>query len=377
MSFKCKIGLHNWNGCKCSECGKKRDEQHDWTRDCEKCTICGKTKESQHDWKGCICSKCGKTRDEQHDWKGCICSKCGKTRDEQHDLRDDCEKCSKCGKIIDKKHNWHKDCEKCSICSKMRHDKHKWKDWTCTKCGKTHNEKKHEWEDAFCAVCNQFQHPEVYKEILKYLQQFKFPEKFRNNFFDSYKDISHFSWPNKPGSYRYDCCDLREFEVCLTKSILMFFAISIQEILNDGEKKISNDLIQSAINDITKGTFSAGPDFDLINENHLNESHMKVSRIFNRVNKTEGLSEYLKPNFFITSCELAKYALFVLSTKDNIDEKTLYGIRIPLLGYYINLTDSKNTDGDMMAIECWKSDEIIDPALIAKLQYYKKAFGLT
>ena len=115
MAFKCKIGLHSWNGCKCSGCEKTRDEQHDWTKDCEKCSKCGKAREKQHDWsKDCEkCAKCGKTRENPHDWKGCKCSKCSKTRDEQHDWND-C-KCSNCGK---EKHTWSKDsdfcvCEEC------------------------------------------------------------------------------------------------------------------------------------------------------------------------------------------------------------------------------------------------------------------------
>ncbi len=37
MSFKCKIGLHSWDGCKCSECNK---EKHNWLK--YKCTNCGK-----------------------------------------------------------------------------------------------------------------------------------------------------------------------------------------------------------------------------------------------------------------------------------------------------------------------------------------------
>ena len=41
MSFKCKIGFHDWNVCKCSACGKVRKQQHDWSVDFEKCSICG------------------------------------------------------------------------------------------------------------------------------------------------------------------------------------------------------------------------------------------------------------------------------------------------------------------------------------------------
>ena len=38
-----------------------------------------------HKWDGCKCTRCGKVRDEQHNWSGCKCTVCGKTRDEQHD----------------------------------------------------------------------------------------------------------------------------------------------------------------------------------------------------------------------------------------------------------------------------------------------------
>ena len=103
MAFKCKIGLHSWNGCICSDCGKTRDEQHDWSKDCEKCSKCGKTRYNQHDYsKDCEqCSRCGKSRDNQHNWgKDCEkCSICGKTRENKHDWSIDYEKCSKCGKL--------------------------------------------------------------------------------------------------------------------------------------------------------------------------------------------------------------------------------------------------------------------------------------
>jgi hypothetical protein len=45
MAFKCKLGLHSWNGCKCSECGKIRDELHNWFPDQEQCSGCGKKKD--------------------------------------------------------------------------------------------------------------------------------------------------------------------------------------------------------------------------------------------------------------------------------------------------------------------------------------------
>lgn len=31
MNFKCKIGLHSWDGCKCSKCGKTNEKRHDWS----------------------------------------------------------------------------------------------------------------------------------------------------------------------------------------------------------------------------------------------------------------------------------------------------------------------------------------------------------
>jgi hypothetical protein len=64
MSFKCNLGFHSWNGCKCKACDKTRDESHDWAADCEKCAKCGKTRSVGHSWSGCKCTMCGKTRDE-------------------------------------------------------------------------------------------------------------------------------------------------------------------------------------------------------------------------------------------------------------------------------------------------------------------------
>ncbi len=31
----------------------------------------------RHDWQGCKCSRCGK---ERHQWNGCVCARCGKER---------------------------------------------------------------------------------------------------------------------------------------------------------------------------------------------------------------------------------------------------------------------------------------------------------
>lgn len=100
MSFKCKIGIHSWDGCICSDCGKIRDYKHDLSNDCEKC------------------SRCGKEFDNQHDWSK------------------DCEKCSKCGKTREGYHVWSHDCEKCSKCGKIRKDSHRIVDDICQICGK-------------------------------------------------------------------------------------------------------------------------------------------------------------------------------------------------------------------------------------------------
>lgn len=66
MSLKCFFGVHQWNGCKCITCGKLRNEEHDWARDCEKCATCGNTRDESHNWsKDCEkCALCGKVRQE-------------------------------------------------------------------------------------------------------------------------------------------------------------------------------------------------------------------------------------------------------------------------------------------------------------------------
>ncbi len=99
MSFKCNIGIHDWDGCTCKNCGKIRDDHHDLSVDCEKC------------------SKCGQVINDNHDWSH------------------DCEKCFKCGKTREDAHSWSHDCEKCSDCGKTRIDKHQMENGMCTVCG--------------------------------------------------------------------------------------------------------------------------------------------------------------------------------------------------------------------------------------------------
>lgn len=52
MNIKCTLRFHEWQGCKCSSCGKIRDEGHDWSY--------------------CMCAKCEKVRLDGNDWS----SKC-------------------------------------------------------------------------------------------------------------------------------------------------------------------------------------------------------------------------------------------------------------------------------------------------------------
>lgn len=99
MSLKCNIGIHNWDGCTCSDCGKTRDENHDLKNDCGKCSKCGKEVAHNHDW-----SK-------------------------------DCEKCAKCGKTREDEHSFYQDCEKCSKCGKKRKNMHKMEKGMCVYCG--------------------------------------------------------------------------------------------------------------------------------------------------------------------------------------------------------------------------------------------------
>ena len=178
---------HKWEGCKCTICGKVRDEQHSWYKDCEKCSKCHKTRIDAHLWEGCKCTNCGKTRDDLHDWsmncemcsmchktridahlwEGCKCTNCGKTRDDLHDWLKDCEKCSRCGKTRNNTHKWEKDCI-CKICGKVQHDwskdceecarcgtigQHDWNGCKCNRCSKKRDEQ-HDWDACACKRCS-------------------------------------------------------------------------------------------------------------------------------------------------------------------------------------------------------------------------------
>ena len=99
MAFKCSIGLHNWDGCKCTECGTIRDKEHDNKADCGKCARCGKDLGDIHNWSSDCekCSVCGATRTDHHSWaKNCEkCSKCGSVRTGMHRIENGiCQVCA-------------------------------------------------------------------------------------------------------------------------------------------------------------------------------------------------------------------------------------------------------------------------------------------
>jgi len=59
MGVKCLIGFHSWNGCKCSGCGRTRNSEHDWSKNCDRCARCADLRSpSQHLWQGEHCSIC-------------------------------------------------------------------------------------------------------------------------------------------------------------------------------------------------------------------------------------------------------------------------------------------------------------------------------
>lgn len=92
--IQCKMGHHDWQGCRCSRCGAQRDEGHafriaDPTSRRAVCITCGAVCEHKA-IRNCHCTRCGmafhkfRTTDEWWDdkrnmykWRG-ICTVCGK-----------------------------------------------------------------------------------------------------------------------------------------------------------------------------------------------------------------------------------------------------------------------------------------------------------
>lgn len=70
INLNCILGRHNWDGCKCTSCGKIRKYPKNIRR-----------YPNFHKWNGCRCAACGEQRDSGHNWNGemvCrICGRCG------------------------------------------------------------------------------------------------------------------------------------------------------------------------------------------------------------------------------------------------------------------------------------------------------------
>jgi uncharacterized protein (TIGR02145 family) len=64
MSLRCKLGIHEWDGCVCRRCSGKRDKHHDWSKDCEVCARCGRSRKEIHRFDYERCTVCGKERDK-------------------------------------------------------------------------------------------------------------------------------------------------------------------------------------------------------------------------------------------------------------------------------------------------------------------------
>lgn len=82
--------IHKWNGCKCTKCGKTRDEGHIYTYSFRFKAARGQTEKKS--WCEGKCRNCGKIIDVEHDYqpadKKCVltCTRCGHTRVE-HQFR--------------------------------------------------------------------------------------------------------------------------------------------------------------------------------------------------------------------------------------------------------------------------------------------------
>ena len=156
MNPRCVLGFHRWDSCTCTKCGKTRDQDHDWSKDCERCGRCGTTRKNAHQWNGCKCKTCGSIRDQDHNWtKDCKrCSTCGATREDVHDWTKNCERCSRCGVARTAAHKW--DGCRCEVCGTTRDQDHAWDACKCSRCGQTRegDHPDHDWS-ADCNTCAQ------------------------------------------------------------------------------------------------------------------------------------------------------------------------------------------------------------------------------
>jgi hypothetical protein len=329
MAFKCKIGFHDFNGCKCSSCGKIRDEQHDWSKDCENCSMCGKTRNAIHNWnKDCEkCSNCGKVRENQHAWNGCKCSKCYKTRD-QHHVWEGCE-CSVCDKIRDENHDWSKDCEKCSICGKTRENPHVWIDCKCSNCAVTRDEN-HSWDGSFCSRCNEFKYIANKLSIISWLKK----QSFSIPFYDSMKKgttlMRELGERSKTELFLWS-----KSECYLAETMVIVVAIRMQGIIQEKATNITDELIEHAIADITDPTKSINEVDGIIvlsNDFSKLKFYEIVRNIFIKINKID-FPDFLDDKKFEIVLHNSMIALKMLCEKD-IDITKVFKVRHELYGYW-------------------------------------------
>ncbi len=74
MALACYVFGHKWDHCRCSRCGKIRDDSP--------------VNIEFHDWNGCTCRLCGAKRDSGHHYQDGVCEICGKrlTKDDLMDM---------------------------------------------------------------------------------------------------------------------------------------------------------------------------------------------------------------------------------------------------------------------------------------------------
>jgi hypothetical protein len=74
---RCGKTKHAWDGCICSVCKTRRNEEHSLSGCmCTRCGWIAPIGAAKHAWDGCICSVCKTRRATGHAWDGCICSLC-------------------------------------------------------------------------------------------------------------------------------------------------------------------------------------------------------------------------------------------------------------------------------------------------------------
>lgn len=150
MGLKCLFLGHLWRNGKCRKCNavhRKHEwldgecrichlihSDHEWEATagkCEKrCRICGQIRLIEHSWNGCKCTVCGKERDEGHQWavneKACFqtCKICGKFKAIPHRYQPIPGICR----------------EKCIVCGDERRIDHVFDNGVCKRCNLTENE---------------------------------------------------------------------------------------------------------------------------------------------------------------------------------------------------------------------------------------------